>query len=87
MFVEVAPGVEGLCHNSELQGTSRQETGLPVNEEFDFKIIRLNPADKKIGLSLRAISDDEEKTRLEDYQKQAAAATSTIEEAMKGKDS
>ena len=87
VFVEVAPGVEGLCHNSELQGTPRAETGLPVNEEFDFKIIRLNPADKKIGLSLRAISDDEEKTRLDDYHKQAAAATSTIEEAMKGKDS
>ena len=78
--------MEGLCHNSELQGTSKAETGLPVNEEFDFKIIRLNPADKKIGLSLRAISDDEEKNRLEDYHKQATAATSTIEEAMKGKE-
>ncbi len=86
VFIEVAPGVEGLCHNSELQLAGKAESDLPLNEEFDFKIIRLNPADKKIGLSLRAVSDDEEKTRLDDYQKQAADATSTIEEAMKGKD-
>lgn len=86
VFIEVAPGVEGLCHNSELQLAGRGETGLPLNEEFEFKVIRLNPAEKKIGLSLRAISEDEERSRLEDYQKQAEAATSTIEEAMKGKE-
>ena len=40
----------------------------------------------KIGLSLRAVADDEEKTRLEDYQRQAAAATTTIEEVMSLKD-
>jgi small subunit ribosomal protein S1 len=42
----------------------------------------MNEADKKIGLSLRAVAEDEERTRLEDYQRQAAAATLTIEEAM-----
>ena len=62
------------------------ETIVPLNEEFDFKVIRLNPADKKIGLSLKAISDDEEKSRLSSYQKQADDATSTVEEAMKSKD-
>ena len=39
-------------------------------------------SEKKIGLSLRAVAEDEERTRLEDYQRQAAAATMTIEEAM-----
>jgi small subunit ribosomal protein S1 len=42
----------------------------------------MSEAEKKVGLSLRAVSNDEEKTRLEDYQRQADAATSTIEEAM-----
>ncbi len=41
----------------------------------------MNEAEKKIGLSLRAVAEDEERTRLEDYQRQAAAATMTIEEA------
>jgi small subunit ribosomal protein S1 len=45
----------------------------------------MNEAEKKIGLSVRALAEDEEKMRLEDYQRQAAAATMTIEEAMRGK--
>ena len=58
------------------------ETPLPIGDEYDFKIIKMNEAEKKIGLSLRAVAEDEERTRLEDYQRQAAAATSTIEEAI-----
>ena len=42
----------------------------------------MNEAEKKIGLSVRAMAEDEERRRLEDYQRQAAAATMTIEEAM-----
>ncbi|HTP31207.1 MAG TPA: 30S ribosomal protein S1 [Candidatus Acidoferrales bacterium] len=89
-FVELAEGVEGLCHWSEVPGyTGRrgsEEPPLHVGEEHDFKVIKMSEAEKKIGLSLRAVSDDEEKTRLEDYQRQAAAATTTIEEVMSLKD-
>ncbi|SPF52275.1 30S ribosomal subunit protein S1 [Candidatus Sulfopaludibacter sp. SbA4] len=89
-FVELAEGVEGLCHFSEVPGyTGRrgsEEPPLTVGQEFDFKIIKMSEAEKKIGLSLRAVADDEEKTRLEDYQRQAAAATTTIEEVMSLKD-
>ncbi len=80
VFVELAPGVEGLCHRSEIPGN--EEPALPIGEEFDFKIIKTSEPEKKIGLSLRALADDEEKTRLEDYQRHAAAATLTIEEVM-----
>lgn len=84
VFVELAPGVEGLCHNSEIPGSGGRpdEPALPIGEEFDFKIIKLSEAEKKIGLSVRAVSEDEERTRLEDYQRQATAATMTIEEVM-----
>jgi small subunit ribosomal protein S1 len=86
LFVELAPGVEGLCHKSEVppeRGTP--EAPLPIGEECDFKIIKMSESEKKIGLSVRALAQDSEKARFEDYQKQAAAATSTIEEAMRGK--
>ncbi|MBI3679349.1 MAG: 30S ribosomal protein S1 [Acidobacteria bacterium] len=84
VFVELAPGVEGLCHNSEIPGPTgrREDPALPIGEEFDFKIIKLNEPDKRIGLSLRAVAEDEERTRLEDYQRQATAATMTIEEVI-----
>jgi small subunit ribosomal protein S1 len=89
-FVELADGVEGLCHFSEVPGyTGRrgsEESPLAMGQEFDFKIIKMSEAEKKIGLSLRAVTEDEEKNRLEDYQRQAAAATTTIEEAMSLKD-
>jgi len=85
LFVEVAPGVEGLCHKSEIPAMpdrGQAETLLPIGEEYDFKIIKMNEAERKIGLSLRAVAEEEERARLEDYQRQAAAATMTIEEAM-----
>jgi small subunit ribosomal protein S1 len=84
-FVELAEGVEGLCHFSEVPGYAGKrgaEPPLAAGQECAFKIVKMSEAEKKIGLSLRAAVDDEEKTRLGDYQRHAAAATSTIEEAM-----
>jgi small subunit ribosomal protein S1 len=84
-FVELAEGVEGLCHFSEVPGYAGKraaESPLAVGQEYDFKIVKMSEAEKKIGLSLRAAAVDEEKTRLVDYQRLAAAATTTIEEAM-----
>jgi small subunit ribosomal protein S1 len=55
-FVEIAEGVEGLCHISEAgeggDGSAKLEQGL----EHDFKIIKINVEEKKVGLSLRAVS-------------------------------
>jgi small subunit ribosomal protein S1 len=79
VFVELAPGVEGLCHNSEIPAG---EPPLAPGQELEFKIIKLQEADKRIGLSLRAAVDDIERIRLEEYQRQAAAATMTIEEVI-----
>jgi len=89
-FVELAEGVEGLCHFSEVPGYAGRRGGetlpMAVGQEFDFKVVKMSEAEKKIGLSLKAAADDEERTRLVDYQRQAAAATTTIEEAMSLKD-
>jgi small subunit ribosomal protein S1 len=88
-FVEVAEGVEGMCHFSEVPGYAGRrgaEPPLSIGQEGSFKILKMNEAEKKIGLSLRAAAEDEEKGRLEDYQRQAAAAITTIEEVMSHKD-
>ncbi len=74
-FVEVAEGVEGLCHNSEIADEPPAD-----GQELSFKIIKLNPAENRIGLSLRAALEEEEKDQLERYNQQAASAGSTIEE-------
>jgi len=84
-FVELAEGVEGLCHFSEVPGYAGRRAAEPpvaVGQEYDFKIIKMSEAEKKIGLSLKAVAHDEEKGRLADYQRQAAAGAATIEEVL-----
>jgi small subunit ribosomal protein S1 len=71
-FVEIAEGVEGLCHISEAgdahDGSAKLEQGL----EHDFKIIKINVEEKKVGLSLRAISGQEaSRATVENYKADA----------------
>ena len=55
-FVELAEGIEGLIHVSEFddqQGGEKIE--LQVDQTYPMKIIKLSPAERKIGLSIRAL--------------------------------
>jgi len=82
-FVEIAEGVEGLCHFSEVPGWSGRKSDpapLTPGQEMDFKIIKMNEVERKIGLSLKAFIDAEERDRLDEYQKRAAAASSSLED-------
>ncbi len=84
-FVELAEGVEGLCHFSEVAGWTGKKAEAPplrVDEELDFKVVKMNEAERKIGLSLKALAEDAEKGRLDEYRKRAAAATSGFEGAL-----
>jgi small subunit ribosomal protein S1 len=69
-FVEIAEGVEGLCHISEAGdeggGPSKLETGL----EHEFKIIKINVEEKKVGLSLRAVGHEASRAQVESYKKE-----------------
>ncbi len=57
-FVEIAEGIEGLCHISEA-GEGGDHSKLEQGLEHDFKIIKINVEEKKVGLSLRAVSGAE----------------------------
>ena len=82
-FVEIAEGVEGLCHFSEVPGWSGRKSDpapLAPGQEMEFKIIKMNEAERKIGLSLKAFVEAEERGRLDEYQKRATAASSSLED-------
>jgi small subunit ribosomal protein S1 len=66
-FVEIADGVEGLCHNSEAVDASGAPTHLEPGQEFDFKIIKMNPEEKKVGLSIRAVGEEASRQEVESY--------------------
>lgn len=62
VFVELGEGLEGLCHISELsdERVENAESIVSVGQEMDFKILRIEPVDQKIGLSHRAVGKEDE---------------------------
>src|SRR5262249_2167044 len=56
-FVEIEEGIEGLCHVSELsdERVEKPEDAVKIGQVLPFKILKLDPAQKKIGLSARAV--------------------------------
>ena len=56
-FVELRQGIVGLCHISEMEEhhTGKGPDLVQVGKEFDFRVVRLNPAEKRVGLSLKAV--------------------------------
>ncbi|MGB8258890.1 MAG: 30S ribosomal protein S1 [Terracidiphilus sp.] len=68
-FVEIAEGVEGLCHISEAGDDGSK---LEQGQEHEFKIIKINVEEKKVGLSLRAVSGHEaSRAQVEHYKADA----------------
>jgi small subunit ribosomal protein S1 len=77
-FVELAEGVEGLCHNSESVDDQGHPIKLEPGQELDFKIIKMNEQEKKVGLSLRAIGQEASRQDVEAYKHPASSATTTL---------
>jgi len=57
-FVELGAGIEGLCHISEMgdEYVGKGAIRLRVGSEHDFRVLRLNRGEKKIGLSLKDVA-------------------------------
>jgi small subunit ribosomal protein S1 len=53
VFVELEPGLEGLLHISELadQKVDSPEDVVKVGDQIEVKVLRVDPAERKIGLS------------------------------------
>ncbi len=61
VFVELAPGVEGLCHISEVDrdpGATLAEVFAP-GQKVRCRILRIDWNDNRIGLSMHGVSQDE----------------------------
>jgi small subunit ribosomal protein S1 len=86
-FVEIAEGIEGLCHNSEAVDGNGQPLKLEPGMELEFKIIKMSPEEKKVGLSTKAIGDEASRHEVEAYKQPSSSSTggSTIGELMNWK--
>jgi small subunit ribosomal protein S1 len=86
-FVEIAEGIEGLCHNSEAVDGNGQPVHLEPGVEHDFKIIKMNPEEKKVGLSIRAVGEEASRSEVEAYKHpvSSSSTSSTIGELISWK--
>ena len=59
-FVEIEEGIEGLIHVSELseERVEQPKDVLTVGDVVKAKILKMDPAEQKIGLSIKAVQQD-----------------------------
>ncbi len=98
-FVELAEGIEGLCHISEVEerrpkGEQDKAKGsrgervasvLSPGKEYDFKILRLEPELHKISLSYRAAQKQAERQDMDTFRSSKSSPTATIGDALMAK--
>jgi small subunit ribosomal protein S1 len=86
IFVEVEEGIEGLVHVSEI---SKDKVNTPVGmynvgDTLQTKVISVSAKDRKIGLSIKAMSESSSEMKLEEYKKQqASSGPSTLGDLLK----
>jgi small subunit ribosomal protein S1 len=98
-FVELAEGIEALCHVSEIEerrpkGERDREKGprgarvaavLVMGQEYEFKILRLEPDQHKISLSYRAAQKQTEHQEIETFRSSKSSPNATIGDAIMAK--
>jgi small subunit ribosomal protein S1 len=70
-FVEIAEGVEGLCHVSEAVDANGTAVKLDVDSEHEFKIVKMNQEEKKVGLSIKAVGEEASRAEVESYKERS----------------
>ncbi|MFO7886275.1 MAG: 30S ribosomal protein S1 [Desulfobacteraceae bacterium] len=71
VFVELEEGIEGLIHVSEI---SKEKIKTPadkfkVKDTVAAKVMNINSDERRIGLSIKRLEDDEEETVVESFNK------------------
>lgn len=98
-FVELAEGIEGLCHVSEIEERrpkgDREKAKVPrdarvtavlsAGQEHDFKILRLEPEQRKISLSYRAAQKQVEREEIKSFKTVKSSPNATIGDAVRAK--
>ena len=87
LFVEVEEGIEGLVHVSEL---SNKKVKPPAElykegEEIQAKIIHVSAEDRRLGLSIKQLKDEEERKKPREYSRSGPEAGQSLGDLLKQK--
>lgn len=76
VFVRLEEGVEGLIHVSQLstERIDKPSSLYKVGDSAEAEVIHVDPNEKKIGLSIRALRKTEERQEMENYLKKEKEA-------------
>jgi small subunit ribosomal protein S1 len=87
-FVKLEEGIEGLIYNAELSGDPSGKPAEPLKpgESVTALVTKIDPDDQKISLSIKALTDREQRETLKRLAaQQAATQTVTIGDLLKEK--
>ena len=71
VFVRIEEGIEGLVHVSQLSSerVEKPSSLFKVGDEVKAEVINVDPQERRIGLSIRALGQTEEREEMEAYLK------------------
>jgi small subunit ribosomal protein S1 len=81
-FVELGDNLEGLCHISELSDdrVAKPEDAVQLGQEMEFRILRIDAENKKIGLSARAATHQDSIVETKVYTSEAGGGMASLGE-------
>jgi small subunit ribosomal protein S1 len=88
VFIEIEEGLEGLIHISELSvdNVERVADFAKVGDTLKTEILSIDPRERKIGLSVKAVLKTEERANLDAYSKDTkSTAGNTLGELLAAK--
>jgi small subunit ribosomal protein S1 len=86
VFVEIEEGIEGLIHISQLSNerVDKPSSLYKVDDELDALVVQLDPKERRIGLSIKAVKQHEEREEMQAYLKREhEAARFSMEDILK----
>lgn len=86
-FLDLGDDVEGLIHISELSPERVEDPTSVVKEgqEVKAEIKHVDPADRKIALSIRSLANNQEKVEMAEYMNVDVSSTTNLGQAIKDK--
>ena len=79
-FLKLEDGIEGLIYTAELSPERVEKPGEFAKEgaELTALVMRVDPVEQKIALSIRALDDREQREALKKVAQQSASQTTTL---------
>jgi small subunit ribosomal protein S1 len=87
LFLALQGGLEGLVHSSEMgmDKDDQPERHFTIGQELSAKIVKIDPGERKISLSISALASDQERNDMKNYLQRQGSGVVSLGEMMQEK--